>query len=367
MHGFYRARLADAFCVGVDPSGAAGPLPARRVYRFSELGGVRLNIVATLNSRYPNEAPTMRGGFPLVFSSDGILVAREERRTYRVDMARFEDYAGPGRSSVMAAVAVSGAAISPLMGRFGVQMAPYRILLTLLNLRVGTWVRNPLHARAIDPDEPRAAPAPEGWLWLTSKPGLAQIATEAAGASSANRRWVYLSDGGHLDNTGLVECVRHCVCLGRGGRIVVLDASNDPPGTWSAVGDAIAVIRADLDIDLQRRPVVPDDVDAPPPPWARRYVGGGLEVLVVKAVRVERAGPGRRRGNGGLDRPAAAQRPVLPAHQQGLPPGVDRAAEVRRPRVRGLPGPGVCRDPGRPALGGLGVAGPLTEVLRSRA
>ena len=231
----------------------------------------------------------MRGGFPLVFSSDGVLVAREERRTIRVHMARFEDYAGPGRSSVMAAVAVSGGHL-PLMGRFGVQMAPYRILLTLLNLRVGTWVRNPLHARAIDPTSLRG-PRPGGLALADEQAGSRPIATEAAGASSANRRWVYLSDGGHLDNTGLVECVRHCVCLGRGGRIVVLDASNDPPETWSAVGDAIAVIRADLDIDLQRRPVVPEDVDAPPPPWARRYVGGGLEVLVVKAVRVSAPAP----------------------------------------------------------------------------
>ena len=46
----------------------------------------------------------------------------------------------------MAAVAISGAAISPLMGRFAVQMTPYRLLLALFNLRIGSWVRNPMHA-----------------------------------------------------------------------------------------------------------------------------------------------------------------------------------------------------------------------------
>jgi hypothetical protein len=296
MHGYYRSRLADAFSVGTDGRRAA-ELPPERVYRFSELDGVRLNIVATLNSRFPNEAPTMRGGFPLVFSPTTVVIPREERRYIEVDTEDFEDYAGAGRTSVMAAVAVSGAAISPLMGRFGVQIAPYRVLLTLFNLRVGTWVRNPLHSRRIDysPGAGRHGPAPEGWLWLTSKPGLVQLASEALFAVSANDRWIYLSDGGHLDNTGLVECVRHCVRMGRTGRIVVLDASNDPPGTWSAVGDAIAVIRADLNVDLRR--VVPsepaEDTPATPggtlPPWARRYAGGGLDVLVVKAIRVDPA------------------------------------------------------------------------------
>ena len=298
MHGYYRSRLADAFCVGADDR-RADELPPGRVYRFSELDGVRLNIVATLNSRFANEAPTMRGGFPFVFSPEAVVIPREERRYIEVKMRHFEDYAGAGRTSVMAAVAVSGAAISPLMGRFGVQIAPYRVLLTMFNLRVGTWVRNPLHARRIElsPDAGRLGPAPEGWLWLTSKPGLVQLAAEALFAVSANDRWIYLSDGGHLDNTGLVECVRHCVREGRTGRIVVLDASNDPPGTWSAVGDAIAVIRADLNVDLRR--VVPSDragaepaTPAPPlPPWARRYKGAGLDVLVVKAIRVEPPDP----------------------------------------------------------------------------
>ena len=117
---------------------------------------------------------------------------------------------------------------------------------------------------------------------MTAKPGLWQVALEGVGRTSADFRWIYVSDGGHLDNTGLVECVRHCVDRGTGGRVLVLDASNDPVDTWSAVGDAISVVRADLNIDLRR--VAYDDQ----PPWMRRYEGGGLDVVVVKAVR---AGP----------------------------------------------------------------------------
>ncbi|KQU67572.1 hypothetical protein [Phycicoccus sp. Root101] len=279
MHGFYRARLADAFCVGIDATtGRAVELPPAQVYRYSDLDGIGLNIVATLNSKAPNEAPTMRGGFPVVFGPQGIRVFREEGTTVTVPMREYEDFAGAGRTSVMASVAISGAAISPLMGRFGIQMAPYRLLLTLFNLRVGTWVRNPLHTHT------PVLERPKGWLWLTSKPGLTKIAVEAAGRLSADDRWIYLSDGGHLDNTGLVECVRQHVTSGGDAarRILIFDASNDPPQSWSAVGDAIAVVRADLDIDLQRQ-MIEDE-----PPWLRCYRDPrGLEVVVVKSVRVE--------------------------------------------------------------------------------
>ena len=88
--------------------------------------------------------------------------------------------------------------------------------------------------------------------WLISRPGAAQAFAEAIGRSSTRDRWLYLSDGGHLDNTGLVEAVRlHRTDSGYAGRIVVIDASNDPEDTWSAVGDALGVVRADLGLDLR--------------------------------------------------------------------------------------------------------------------
>ena len=239
--------------------GSAEELAPGAVYRFSAFRppdaepddpdpGPRLHVVATLNSRAPNEAPSMRGGFPVVFGQTTVDVHREEGRRVSVDTASYENFAGPGRVSVMASVAISGAAVSPLMGRYAVQMAPYRFLLALFNARVGSWVRNPMHTTTqsqVPPQGPR-------FLWMTAKPGLWQVALEGVGRTSADFRWIYVSDGGHLDNTGLVECVRHCVARGTGGRILVLDASNDPVDTWSAVGDAISVVRADLNIDLRR-------------------------------------------------------------------------------------------------------------------
>ncbi len=289
MHGFYRSRLSDAFAATVDRDGNAEALPSEQVYRFSDMAaapaddgspprpqGPRLHIVSTLNSQKPNEAPTMRGGFPLVFGPEEVSLYREARTQVVVPTREYEDFAGSGRVSVMAAVAISGAAISPLMGRFAVQMTPYRLLLAMFNLRIGSWVRNPMHAGAMTPPVNW-----DSWMWMTRHPGLFNVAAEGAGSTSADERWIYLSDGGHLDNTGLVECVRHCVVTGQGGRVLVLDASNDPVDSWAAVGDAVAVIRSDLNLDLQRTDLTTM------PPWARRYRGPGLDVVVCKAIRTQ--------------------------------------------------------------------------------
>ncbi|MBK7623832.1 MAG: hypothetical protein IPJ14_14500 [Kineosporiaceae bacterium] len=59
-------------------------------------------------------------------------------------------------------------------------------------------------------------------------------------------------DGGHLDNTGVVEAVR---LLQRpdgttSGFVLAADASNDMSGSWSAVGDALSVLRSDLGVEL---------------------------------------------------------------------------------------------------------------------
>ena len=147
------------------------------------------------------------------------------------------------------------------------------------------------------------------------------VAAEGAGSTSADERWIYLSDGGHLDNTGMVECVRHCVVTGQGGRVLVLDASNDPVDSWAAAGDAVAVIRSDLNLDLRAGPT-----STTMPPWARRYRGPGLDVLVCKAVRTPDPTDAPETPVVG---PAAAERAVLPAGAQGLPAVLHGAAEVR--------------------------------------
>jgi hypothetical protein len=81
------------------------------------------------------------------------------------------------------------------------------------------------------------------------QPTLGLLWAEAAGHLSYRDTWMYVTDGGHYDNLGLVEALR------RGAsHIVVLDASGDKADTWSTLGGAIALARADLGVEITLDP-----------------------------------------------------------------------------------------------------------------
>ena len=81
------------------------------------------------------------------------------------------------------------------------------------------------------------------------QPTLGLLWAEAAGRLSYRTTWMYVTDGGHDHNLGLVEALR------RGARhIVVLDASGDKADTWFTLGGAIALARADTGVDIDLDP-----------------------------------------------------------------------------------------------------------------
>src|SRR5206468_731970 len=106
--------------------------------------------------------PSGRGCAPFTFSaarsgiSSGTLFGGEDtcanpRRMRPTET--YEDLAGPRLITLPAAMAVSGAAVSPAMGRM--TRAPLRLLLGLANVRLGLWLPNPSHGGlrpAPDPD-----------------------------------------------------------------------------------------------------------------------------------------------------------------------------------------------------------------------
>jgi hypothetical protein len=75
------------------------------------------------------------------------------------------------------------------------------------------------------------------------------LVKEALGKASIYDRFLYITDGGHYDNLGLIEALRR-----KPTEIYVLDASNDPEDTFKALGRAIATARMDLDCDLVMDP-----------------------------------------------------------------------------------------------------------------
>jgi hypothetical protein len=272
IHEFYRERISSAFAVGRDQAdpAVARNLPYSKPYWLSELQPApELVLCTTANVNDQRVVPARRFGVPLTMSpqqvrieTGGLVPSIGYQDTRETEL----DPRGPSLT-VMSAVAMSGAAVSPMMGRMGGKVAPFRLLLTLFNVRLGVWVMNPRWPLG-EADAPALAP-------MSTNPRLHQLAGEAFGSTLVDDRWVYLTDGGHLDNLGLVEAVRRLP-----HKVLAMSASNDPPGSWQDVGAAVSVIRADLGIDL--RVMDRDRQDT----WMRLKADApyDIDVLVVRAA-----------------------------------------------------------------------------------
>jgi hypothetical protein len=128
------------------------------------------------------------------------------------------------------AMAVSGAAVSPNWGYHSSR--PVAFFLSLFNARLGWWVGNPKHPSTRDTSGPTLS--------------LYYLLCELFGKTSAESRYVYLSDGGHFDNLGIYELVRR-----RCRYIVCCDAGADRNFQFEDLGNAIRKIRADFGIDIE--------------------------------------------------------------------------------------------------------------------
>ena len=143
------------------------------------------------------------------------------------------DYAVPGGLNIAAAMAISGAALSPNWGFHSKPATAF--LLTMFNARLGRWLPNPRKPSATRPKS----------IWR-GFPGLLQLIRELFGNSDDASEYVYLSDGGHFDNMGLYELVRrHC------HRIVICDAEEDSGYVFSGIGMAIRKCRIDFGVEIE--------------------------------------------------------------------------------------------------------------------
>ena len=343
LHDVYRWRLAYAFAVTREAAETAAK-PGQRVRArelFAQAAATRLSqlrhdraagtgepglvVCGTANINAVREVPPGQGGFCVTFDADYVTLHREKGLKAPVPArARTSDYealTGHRRSTLFDISAISGAAVSPLMGS-ATQQA-YRILFTATNVRLGVWLPHPNIVRDarkwIDPDhsstdarwtrhplllllwylmphlfwdhDPSRSSEREARLWAhvlrlrldpsnrkqrcgalwyrAMQPTLGLLWAEAAGRLSYRATWMYVTDGGHYDNLGLVEALR------RGAsHIVVLDASGDKADTWFTLGGAIALARADAGVDIEMDPTTmrPSGHDLAPGqvvhPWA---------------------------------------------------------------------------------------------------
>jgi hypothetical protein len=321
LHDSYRWRLADAFAVTREAAEAAAQpdqqLRTRELFaeasatRLSQLphepgrdGRPGLVICGTANINANREVPAGQGGFCVTFDAEHVTLHREAGLAApKRAQARTSDYealVGHRRATLFDVSAISGAAISPLMG--SATRRAYRILFTAANISLGVWLPHPNVVRDARKwiDHPENDSTDPWWvrrpllllLWYLTphqlwnhdadtntrrearlwahvlrlrlrqdkklsgalwyrimQPTLGLLRAEAAGKLSYRATWMYATDGGHYDNLGLVEALR------RGAsHIVVLDASGDKAGSWFTLGGAIALARADAGVDIELNP-----------------------------------------------------------------------------------------------------------------
>ncbi|MFB6891872.1 hypothetical protein ACFCX4_21490 [Kitasatospora sp. NPDC056327] len=270
LHPFYRRRLASAFAVrrvvegpadgpadgpgeGTDADaggGGRGEEVLARPYHFfgehtrlSQYGArhpdfPQVIFAAAANLSGSARTPPGRRAVSFTFSHDYVggpdvgyartdLLERRTRRHIARDL------------TVQSAMAVSGAAFSSAMGR---RSRAYQGLFALTNARLGTWLPNP------------AALAP---LWAADRdwrfapqPAVRRLSyqlREACGRYPMDARFLLTTDGGHYENLGLVELLRHGVRTA-----VCVDASGDAAFA-GALAAAITLAREELGIVITLR------------------------------------------------------------------------------------------------------------------
>ena len=233
MHNFYRDRLAKAFMFktddqqtsidpGIDPM-LTGLSP--------EIGPLHLINTALNTKKFPEEFRKGRHAEPFFLSS----LYSGSRITGYCKTSQLEEQQKDVTLST--AVATSGAAVSSHMG---VNSNPaLRFILSVLNIRLGYWMINPMY---FDPDK-RTVWMRIGRLFSV---GVVRFFQELIGKITYKTSYVYLSDGGHIENLGIYELVRRQCRL-----IIVGDGECDPDYTFNGLSEAIRLIRVDFGINIE--------------------------------------------------------------------------------------------------------------------
>jgi hypothetical protein len=142
------------------------------------------------------------------------------------------------RLAVMTAVGMSGAAVSPAMGRMN--RGSTGALLALANVRLGMWMPNPRYL-AEAPNEGETGRRP-GF----PRRRLNYLVKEVFGVHDIGDAYVYVTDGGHWENLGVVELLRrHCT------EVFCFDASGSMTDSFGTLADAITLAAQELGVTIE--------------------------------------------------------------------------------------------------------------------
>jgi len=190
-HHYYRQRLSEMWI----PEFSDGTQMNLTEMANTDCGGPLHLINATVHLNGPRRLPDHE-------PTEMFLFSRRFCGSNRCDYERSNRYANRAGVSVADAMAISGAAVTPYAVRDNLLLF-YAFILT--NARLGQWVRNPGED-----------------VFLKHPAFLPAIFKHFFGDPEKNP-YLYLSDGGQHDNTGIESLLRRRCRI-----IIALDASWDP-------------------------------------------------------------------------------------------------------------------------------------------
>jgi hypothetical protein len=252
---FYRNKLSRCFNLirqskdGSEAHRARQRVETPALFTLRDADVPELLICASANLSEEGTAPAGALARPIVFSPSTVYMPNiygaafdtktldsAIRAKYRAKRPLASVYDG----SVMTCVAITGAAISPSMGKF--TRSWLRALMGFLNMRLGIWMPNPA-----SPDVREAVN--ETHVAPRVLPSTRYFIRELRGRHFLNSDLIYVSDGGHYENLGLVELVR------RGCQeIWCIDGSGDQPGTAVSLAESLTLITSELGLaSIHRR------------------------------------------------------------------------------------------------------------------
>ena len=214
LHRFYRDRLCQAFVIDL-----ASGRPARTV-KLSQLEQRPYHLInATMNLQGIRDQALRQRRSDFFLLSPGHIGSD---RTGYVDTRVLERVVP--EFALDSAVAISGAAAAPNMGIFTNRAMV--LLMGLLNVRMGYWLPNPARMGR-------------------QHPGVDFFYRELAGRLSERSSFVNISDGGHLENTGIYQLLRR-----RCRFIVFGDGEADETMEFPGFADMLRYARVDLGVEI---------------------------------------------------------------------------------------------------------------------
>jgi hypothetical protein len=245
LHNYYRDCLSRAYMMQYDE--VLENISHKDDLKFSDLDPEKspyhiVNTALNLKKRMPddNDSGHFRTGESFNFTRNWCGTAKTGY-VKTIQYERVDPHIDLGT-----AMAISGAAANIGMAQKNIFVL--RLLMGLLNIRLGYWALHPYKARkaiqnSILRDFPGSIQAFQEWF------GLYRVDSDS--------RYINLSDGGHFDNIGVYELLRR-----RCKYIIVGDAEADTEMKFEAISYIMRMARIDFGIEIKINPtdIKPDPV-----------------------------------------------------------------------------------------------------------